>query len=69
MFFPYHYRLKTAFMLNLYVQSQAEGYEDPSVMMGSDADKEFARAKKLKGAAWCADVGLTSFTFSSLLRL
>ncbi|EIM84514.1 uncharacterized protein STEHIDRAFT_61302 [Stereum hirsutum FP-91666 SS1] len=46
------------------ILSQAEGFEDPSVMMGSEADKEFARAKRLKGGAWCADVNEETVRFS-----
>ncbi|OCH85007.1 hypothetical protein OBBRIDRAFT_345483 [Obba rivulosa] len=38
------------------ILSQADGFEDPSMMLGSDADKEVARAKKQMGAAWVTEV-------------
>ncbi|KAF8153937.1 SNF2 family DNA-dependent ATPase [Crassisporium funariophilum] len=38
------------------ILSQAEGFEDPTLLVGSDADKELGRAKKSMGAAWVADV-------------
>ncbi|KAG6902647.1 hypothetical protein C0995_013772 [Termitomyces sp. Mi166 len=36
--------------------SQTEGYEDPTLLVASDSDKELARAKKVMGGAWVAEV-------------
>ncbi|THH13318.1 hypothetical protein EW146_g6890 [Bondarzewia mesenterica] len=33
-------------------KSQAEGYEDPSLLVGSESDKELGRAKRIMGAQW-----------------
>ncbi|KAA1467021.1 hypothetical protein DENSPDRAFT_831976 [Dentipellis sp. KUC8613] len=38
------------------ILSQAEGFEDPSVLVGSDSDKELARAKRLMGDKWVNQV-------------
>ncbi|KDQ52340.1 hypothetical protein JAAARDRAFT_210552 [Jaapia argillacea MUCL 33604] len=38
------------------ILSLAEGFEDPTLIVGSDADKELARANQLMGAAWVAQV-------------
>src|SRR5580698_3390040 len=38
------------------IQSQAESYEDPTLLVGSDADKELGRALKTMGAPWVAEV-------------
>ncbi|KAG6840498.1 hypothetical protein C0991_006328 [Blastosporella zonata] len=38
------------------IQSQTEGYDDPTLLVGSDSDKELARAKKAMGSAWIAEV-------------
>ncbi|KAI0632702.1 SNF2 family N-terminal domain-containing protein [Trametes polyzona] len=40
------------------VLEQADGYEDPSLMMGSDGDKEIARATRKMGARWVENVRL-----------
>jgi hypothetical protein len=34
-----------------------DGYEDPTLLVGSNAEKELGRARKLMGAAWVAEVG------------
>jgi hypothetical protein len=39
-----------------FMQSLAEDYADPTMLLGSDADKELARATKVMGAAWVAKV-------------
>ena len=39
-------------------QSLAEELHDPASLVGSDAEKEFSRARKVMGAAWVAEVGL-----------
>lgn len=36
----------------------AEEFEDPTLLVGSDADKELSRARKVMGAAWVAEVSL-----------
>ncbi|KAG5720309.1 putative SWI/SNF-related matrix-associated actin-dependent regulator of chromatin subfamily A member 3-like 2, partial [Termitomyces sp. T112] len=38
------------------ILSQTEEYEDPTLLVGSDSDKELARAKKVMGGAWVAEV-------------
>ncbi|KAH0579624.1 hypothetical protein H2248_002474 [Termitomyces sp. 'cryptogamus'] len=38
------------------ILSQTEEYEDPTLLVGSDSDKELARAKKVMGRAWVAEV-------------
>jgi hypothetical protein len=38
------------------MQSQADGYEDPTLLVGSDADKELGRARKIMGAQWITEV-------------
>lgn len=37
-------------------QSLVEGFEDPTVLVASEADKEVARAAKTFGAKWIKDV-------------
>ena len=39
-------------------QSLAEELDDPASLVGSDAEKEFSRARKFMGAAWVSEVGL-----------
>jgi len=38
------------------ILGQAEGFEDPTVLVGSEADKEVARANKLLGPQWVTEV-------------
>ncbi|KAL6299805.1 SNF2 family N-terminal domain-containing protein [Sparassis latifolia] len=38
------------------ILSLTEGFEDPTLLVGSDADKEIARANKLLGAQWVMEV-------------
>lgn len=38
-------------------QSLTDGYEDPTLLVASGAEKELGRARKLMGAAWVAEVG------------
>ncbi|KAF8809842.1 SNF2 family DNA-dependent ATPase [Phlegmacium glaucopus] len=38
------------------ILSLAEEFEDPTLLVGSDADKELSRARKVMGAAWVAEV-------------
>ncbi|KAG6868140.1 hypothetical protein C0993_007214, partial [Termitomyces sp. T159_Od127] len=38
------------------ILSQTEEYDDPTLLVGSDSDKEIARAKKVMGDAWVAEV-------------
>lgn len=38
------------------ILSLAEDFEDPTLLVGSDAEKELGRAKKAMGAAWVAEV-------------
>lgn len=39
-----------------HIQSLAEGFDDPTMLMGSDGDKELTRAIKSKGHAWVNQV-------------
>lgn len=43
------------------MQSLADDYEDPTLLVGSDAEKELSRALKIMGASWVAKV-FSSFT-------
>ena len=36
----------------------ADDYDNPTLIIGSDAEKELNRAKKIMGAAWVAEVRL-----------
>lgn len=45
-------------LLPLPCQSLADGFEDPSMLVGSESDKELSRAKKVMGAAWAIAVRL-----------
>ena len=38
------------------IQSQTEGYDDPSSLMGDDSEKELSRAVKTKGRPWVDSV-------------
>ncbi|KAG6887923.1 hypothetical protein C0992_010201 [Termitomyces sp. T32_za158] len=38
------------------ILSQAEEYDDPTLLVGSDSDREIARATKVMGGAWVAEV-------------
>lgn len=38
------------------ILSQAEGFEDPTLLVGSDADKEVARANTMLGPQWVMEV-------------
>ncbi|GLB44215.1 putative SNF2 family N-terminal domain [Lyophyllum shimeji] len=38
------------------ILSQTEGYEDPTLLVGSNSDKELGRARKLLGGAWVTEV-------------
>ncbi|KAF9468325.1 SNF2 family DNA-dependent ATPase [Collybia nuda] len=38
------------------ILSQTGGYEDPTLLVGSESDKELGRAKKVMGGPWVADV-------------
>lgn len=52
----------------VYLQSLADGFEDPTMLMGSDADKELTRAIKSKGHQWVNQVcTLLSSTLSFFL--
>lgn len=42
------------------IQSQTEGFEDPSLLLGSDADKELGRAKRVMGPVWVDKVRSTA---------
>ncbi|KAF5376123.1 hypothetical protein D9615_007674 [Tricholomella constricta] len=44
------------------ILSQTEGYEDPTLLVGSDNDKELGRARKAMGGAWIAEVKKRSLT-------
>lgn len=61
------------FTLDIHARAQSltDGYEDPTLLVGSSAEKELGRARKLMGAAWVAEVspmlgfeniGLTHYT-------
>ncbi|KAF5329445.1 hypothetical protein D9619_009161 [Psilocybe cf. subviscida] len=38
------------------ILSLANGFEDPSMLVGSDSDKELSRAKKVMGVAWAIGI-------------
>ncbi|KAG6856050.1 hypothetical protein H0H87_008064 [Tephrocybe sp. NHM501043] len=44
------------------ILSQTEGYEDPTLLVGSDSDKELARAKKIMGGNWVSQIKQRSLT-------
>ncbi|RDB23958.1 putative ATP-dependent helicase C23E6.02 [Hypsizygus marmoreus] len=44
------------------ILSQSEGYDDPTLLVGSESDKELGRARKIMGSAWVADVKRKALT-------
>lgn len=48
--------LLTAPVSDVKAQSQTEGYEDPTLLVGSESEKELGRARKVMGSHWVAEV-------------
>ncbi|KAF8064022.1 SNF2 family DNA-dependent ATPase [Lyophyllum atratum] len=44
------------------ILSQTDGYEDPTLLVGSDGDRELGRARKIMGGTWVAEVKQRSLT-------
>jgi hypothetical protein len=40
------------------ILSLTDGYADPTLLVGSENDKELGRAKKIMGAEWVTKVGV-----------
>lgn len=38
------------------IKSQADGYDDPTLLVGSENEKELARARKVMGSEWVLKV-------------
>lgn len=48
--------LSKELILTPFWKSRADEFENPTALMGDDSDKELARALKIMGAAWVAEV-------------
>lgn len=38
------------------MKSQADGYDDPTLLVGSENEKDLARARKVMGSEWVLKV-------------